>query len=61
MKHQPGTAIRVVAVSGISFPCCPSAAPVVGRSLAGRAFCKASPRYKVSPMGEVYLYSHIRV
>ena len=31
----------------------PSAAPVVGHSLAGRAFCKASPRYKVSPMVEM--------
>ena len=30
----------------------PSAVPVVGHSLAGRSFCKASPRYEVSPMVE---------
>lgn len=38
-----------IAVSG--FFSLSSAAPVVGPSLAGRVFYKASPRYKVSPMG----------
>lgn len=36
----------------ILFPRSPSAAPVVGRSLAERASYQASPRYKVSPMVE---------
>jgi len=40
-------------VSGIIlFPRSPSAAPVAGRSLAGQASQRVSPRYKVSPMVE---------
>ena len=52
MKHQPGIAIHwEIAVSGIIlFPWSPSAALVAGRSLAGQASQKVSPRYKVSPM-----------
>ena len=46
MNTQLGSTIAVV--SGCFAH--PSAAPVVGHSLAGRAFCKASPRYKESPM-----------
>lgn len=42
-----------VAESGISFPYSPSAAPVIGRSLAGRVSYQDSPRNMVSPMGEV--------
>jgi len=46
MNTQLGSTIAVV--SGCFVPT--SAAPVAGRSLAGQASIRASPRYKVSPM-----------
>ena len=53
MKHHPGMAIeRGSGVGYYSLPRSPSAAPVDGRSLAGRASHRVSPRYKVSPMAE---------
>ena len=48
MNTQLGSTMMVVSGCFVHL----SAAPVAGRSLAGRAFCKTSPRYKVSPMGE---------
>ena len=48
MNTQLGSTIAVV--SGCFAH--PSAAPVAGRSLAGRVSIRASPRYKVSPMVE---------
>ena len=42
----------------ILFPRSPSAAPVAGRSLAGQASQRVSPRYKVSPMVEESKIKH---
>jgi len=36
----------------------PSAAPVIGRSLAGRVSCQDSPRYKVSPRAILQISHH---
>ena len=48
MNTQLGSTIAVVSGCFVH----PSAAPVAGRSLAGQASIRASPRYKVSPMVE---------
>ena len=49
MNTQLGSTMMVVSGCFVH----PSAAPVAGRSLAGQASIRASPRYKVSPMVEV--------
>ena len=46
MNTQLGSTMMVVSGCFVH----PSAAPVAGRSLAGRAFSKVSPRYRVSLM-----------
>ena len=48
MNTQLGSTMMVVSGCFVH----PSAAPVAGRSLAGQASIRASPRYKVSPMVE---------
>ena len=56
MNTQLGSTIAVV--SGCFAH--QSAAPVAGRSLAGRVSCQDSPRYKVSPMVERNYYHLIK-
>ena len=51
MNTQLGSTMMVV--SGCFAPT--STAPVAGRSLAGQASIRASPRYKVSPMVDMFL------